>query len=235
MSTNAGNSRKHILVSGYFGVGAQHIFPAVEGRACVFFSNDESLRGAAESKGWIFDFVAQHPLTPDYRISSQQSKYIKFLQFLKDRPEYQTLDAVTYFDHKLNVKEEHIRWILAHMNPEKSILMRMTPKLKKHLDDEIRPALAQDRYKANMEKTIRWIEALRATKHIKENVRIANTGLIHYARIDTIMPMLDEIYRTVWELGQPECQIVWAVVSQAYEDHIQCVAASDLNPSRAIP
>jgi hypothetical protein len=70
---------------------------------------------------------------------------------------------------------------------------------------------------------------------VSESVRIVNTGLIHYENYAVVMPMLDEIYTAVWELGQPECQIIWAALSQAYDAHIQAVPFEALKPKWAAP
>lgn len=226
---------KHILVSCLFGSAFNRLYPAIDGRKCIFFSNNETLRGEAESKGWEFRFVAKHSLSPDYRISSQQSKYIKFLQFLGDYTEYAGAQAVTYFDHKFYVKEEHIRWILAHVSPEKSVLIRTTPKLKTRITDEVQAAMGQERYAINMKQTLQWISSVKNTRAVVEDVRIVNTGFIHYSNFDKIRPMLDELYQTVWALGQPECQILWAALSQAYETHIQRVEWEELNPRWVAP
>ena len=70
---------------------------------------------------------------------------------------------------------------------------------------------------------------------ISDRVRICNTGFIHYKNIHAVMPMLDQIYQAVWELGQPECQILWAALSQEFDDRIQRVEWKDLSPEWMTP
>jgi hypothetical protein len=54
------------------------------------FSNNEKLREEAEVKGWEFKLVRSPgmELTDDETISSIQSKYIKFMAFGQEFPEY---------------------------------------------------------------------------------------------------------------------------------------------------
>jgi hypothetical protein len=225
----------HIIASCLFGQRFSRVYPAIQGRRCCFFSNNARLAPEVESKGWEYRLVSTHAMSADERISSQQSKYVKFLQFLRDFPEFQTVEAVTYFDHKFFVKEAHVSWILEHIAPDKSVLIRTTPKLKLSIADEVAAAMPQRRYAERMPQTLAWVSALKAERGIAEAVRIVNTGLIHYRNLARIMPLLDDIYGAVWALGQPECQIIWAALAQAYECHIQRVAWEDLNPLWAAP
>jgi hypothetical protein len=201
----------------------------VPGRNCVFFTNNPALRAEIEAKGWAYRLETRQTLSADFRLSSQQSKYIKFLQFLEDYPEFKETKTITYFDHKFHVKDEHVAWILGNMLPGKSVLARTTPRLKSRISDEIEEAMGQPRYACNMAQTIRWIEQQINAGEISEQVRIVNTGLIHYHAIAPVMPMLARIHHAVWELGQPECQIIWAALSQKYADHIQLVDWRDLD------
>ena len=225
----------HILASCLFGRSFSRVYPAVAGRRCVFFSNNVGLQAEVESKGWEYRLVPAHALSDDDRISSQQSKYIKFLQFIADLAEFEAVEAVTYCDHKFFVQEGHVRWMLEHIAPDKSILIRTTPKLKSSIADEVEAAMPQHRYAARMPETLAWVAGLKVERGVLETVRIVNTGLIHYRNLGRIMPLLDEIYGAVWALGQPECQIIWAALAQAYECHIQRVAWEELNPVWAAP
>jgi hypothetical protein len=76
---------------------------------------------------------------------------------------------------------------------EKSVLIRTTPLVKNCISDEVAAARGQERYMLNMDRTLNWISSLEKIKSVKENVRIVNTGLIHYSKIDKIMPLLDRI------------------------------------------
>jgi hypothetical protein len=100
---------RHVLLSGFFGDQFTRVYPAISEYDCVFFSNNAVLKDEVESKGWTFVVLSGHELSSDLRISSQQSKYVKFLQFLADYPEFANVDKFTYFDHKFRVTSEHIR------------------------------------------------------------------------------------------------------------------------------
>jgi hypothetical protein len=226
---------RHILVSCFFGPKSSTVYPAIANRDCIFFSNNPSLADEARSKGWTFRIVPGQELSDDIRISSQQSKYIKFLQFLKAYPEFGGVEELTYFDHKFFVKEEHVQWISANFEPGKSVLIRNTPMLKARIADEVAAAMGQERYATNMPQTLRWLEQMAKTHGISNNVRIVNTGLIHYRNFAAVMPMLDEIHRAVWDLGQPECQILWAALAQKHESLIQRVEWAQLCPQWQAP
>jgi hypothetical protein len=68
---------RHILVSCLFGGLFNKVYPAIPDHECIFFTNNESLRHEIESKGLEFYFAGKHALSDNYRVSSQQSKYIK--------------------------------------------------------------------------------------------------------------------------------------------------------------
>jgi hypothetical protein len=101
--------------------------------------------------------------------------------------------------------------------------------------DEVNAAMGQPRYSQNMEQTMQWIDKLTIERQISPQVRIVNTGIIHYKNISKIKPLLDEICQTVWELGQPECQILWAALAQPYENLLQRVEWEQLNPQWLAP
>ena len=222
--------KQHLLVSCAFGTGIESVYPAVSGRNCVFFSNNDSVRSEVEAKGWIFEFVNIHPRTNDLRISSMQSKYIKFLQFLRDFPEYHKFSKITYFDHKFFVQESHVTWIDNHFQGNKSILIRHTPRRKTSIFDEVKDANNQKRYSESMPATLEWIDYQKRCHNIVENTRISNTGIIAYKSIEAIKPLLDSVYNAVWQLAQPECQIIWACLSQPYSEYIQTIDWNELSP-----
>lgn len=226
---------KHLLISGIFGEKFTRVYPAVPGRTCVFFSNNHALEDEATSNGWLFRLVAGAPLSPDYRISSIQSKQIKFLQFFDEFPDFKDMEVFTYFDHKFYVQEDHVVWILNNMPPHASVLIRKTAGNKTKLEHEINAAMGQSRYAESMDATIAWLEKMKDEKGISENVRICNTGLIHYQNIPAIEPLLNEVHDTVHLLGQPECQIIWAAASQPYQDLIHTVDWNSLKPKWEAP
>jgi len=229
------HNRDHAVISCLFGSRFKDVYPAIEGVNSIFFTNNELIRREIESKGWTYRFVEAHPISDSYRISSQQSKYIKYLQFVKDFPEFSGLRCITYVDHKFFLKETHLTWIKENKSPSKSILIRTTPACKTSISDEIIAAMPQERYSENMAATIEWVEKMKREKCISEYVRIVNTGLIDYSNLDLIFPLLNAVYSAVWDLRQPECQIIWAVLAQEYDNAIQKVAWEDLCPLWAEP
>jgi hypothetical protein len=62
-----------------------------------------------------------------------------------------------------------------------------------------------------------------------------NTGIICYRNINTVQPFLEQVHNTVLDLGQPECQIIWAALSQKMKDEIQGVEWEELNPGWKVP
>lgn len=228
---------KHALISCIFGTRFSRIYQSVAGRDCFFFSNNASLEDEAVSKGWRFRLVdpSVAPLTHDIRTSSIQAKQIKFLQFFDQFPELKSFEVFTYFDHKFFVQEKHLLWIINNTPPNSSALIRATSAIKSTIGHEISVAMRQKRYSAAMDQTIAWLDYLKINRGISDETRICNTGLIHYQNIPAITPMLKEIYETVVELQQPECQIIWAALSQDFKKHIHTVDWISLKPTWKAP
>ena len=225
------------VVTGVFGNQFVRLFEAPRDCDAVIFSNNEELSAEAEQKGWTFVLAKSGPLgmSSDERVSALQSKYVKFMQFMEDFPEYQSDGPVTYIDHKVKITREHLEWMSGLVQSGRSILLRNTPTVKTTLSDEIAAAMPQERYSVMMTQTAMWIAEMKRTRGIKESVRIMNTGLIHYVDIPSIRPLLDEVFRTTWSLGQPECQIIWAALMQPYEALVQRVAWSEIGIDHANP
>jgi hypothetical protein len=218
-----------LLVSCVFGNIIKTVYNAVPTYKCVLFSNNFDIKTEAEEKGWDFMFVESHKLSYEYKISSMQAKYIKFLQFFDEFPRYRNATEIIYFDHKFKVLQCHADILRSIFLDCKSILIRNTPRIKTSIQDEIDDAMGQDRYVVAMDKTLTWIERTVDGKKFTMSNRIMNTGLIVYRNIDRVRPLLDSTYRIVWDLGQPECQIIWGVLSQEYEDRIQRIEWGDLD------
>jgi len=184
-------------------------------------------------------------LSEDFLLSSLQSKYIKFLRFLRDFPEFKKYNQILYFDHKIEIKQEHIdrlQEIYEEFN-HPNIIMRKHEKKRTGIFTEIEDSLnfdkylQEDRYTKNMDKTIEFVNKNVKEKGIDEkDIEIVNTGLILYSNYNEIMPLLDEVYETCTELQQPQCQIVWCVLSQKYKDKIKAIDFYDVvNPKWAEP
>jgi hypothetical protein len=221
-----------LIISCIFGTKFQYVYPKPSGHTnCYFFTNNPELKPQIESKGWIYQWINLE-LTSDELISSIQSKYIKFLQFLNDYPQFKSYDKIIYFDHKFNVDNTHIEALLKYHNP---VVIRQTPAIKNSIWDEVSDSKSQYKYQKNMKATIKLIRGLLFLNQITENVRICNTGLILYNDHILIEPMINSIYNYCVEMNQPQCQIYWAICSQPYMHHIKRIPFNEVNPTWSIP
>ncbi len=219
-----------LVISCLFGSIFNEVHDAIPGMRSVFFSNNRSLKDAAQAKGWTFEFVTHHPLTDDYRLTSLQSKYIKYLQFFDAFPQYASEESIIYCDHKFALEKGHVEYMTGHFQPGKSVLIRNTPRVKLSIQDEIDQAMEWERYASTMPQTVAWLEREIAARGLSMQNRIMNTGLIGYRNMAAIKPLLDEVYETMWRLAQPECQIIWGLLSQPYEGAIQRIEWEALDP-----
>ena len=215
-----------IVVSGYFGKKLTGVYRAPQSDNCFFFSNNSEMKSIVENQDWTF--LYEHiPVCSDYRISSLQSKYVKFLQFDKEKIGWKPGQAILYFDHKLEVKIEHLKKIEWLCNND--ILIRNTPKEKITIKDEIDQAMGQKRYREAMSDTINWVDTKISSGKYSPRNRIMNTGLIFYKNIEKIQKLCNEVFEACWLIGQPECQIIWGVLSQTYEINIRRINWNELN------
>jgi len=228
-----------LIISCIFGKKFKKVYPAPSNKEkdkykCLFFTNNKELLTELVSKGWTPVFI-RYPLSENNLISSLQSKYIKFLQFLNNKRfehlknEYK---QILYFDHKFYVLEEHIdKLIQLAYGP---ILIRSTPHNTRNIWAEVNQAKGQDRYKNGMPKTIQLINYMINQKQINSNVTICNTGIIFYNDITSIevTQFLQNIYNACINLSQPECQIFWAIYSQTCpgRELIKVIPFSEVSP-----
>jgi hypothetical protein len=229
--------RKPLIISGITGDFFKNLNRAPRGYRSVFFSNNPELLESAVKKGWEFfllkdDFMG---ISKSFLTSSVQSKYIKFLGFLEDYPQFQLFDSFIYVDHKILLTSKTIRTLEKIKDRDKSILIRNGKTLRNSLTDEINVANQYPRYSLNMPATISWIDTVLASQKLQAKVRIMNTGLIYYSNIEAIKPLLDEVLDVINKLQQPECQLIFALLSQKYENLIQRVEFSDVNLEHVLP
>ncbi|MDC1499375.1 hypothetical protein N8390_09535 [Amylibacter sp.] len=215
------------VISCYFGRNKTGVYEAPLDADCFFFSNNKDLERLAQKSGWNFIFVEDMPISAEPRVASLQSKFIKFLQFKKSLINWTPTDSILYFDHKFAVKSEHIGLIQNLCSSE--ILIRNTPKEKLSIQDEINAALPQKRYAEVMLETVQWINTKITKEKLSPNNRVMNTGLILYADVEKSQKLCDEVYEACWLLGQPECQIIWGLISQPYEGLITRIDWNDLD------
>lgn len=222
-----------MVVSGYFGARPTGIHRAPLDQNCFFFSNNLTLEKIAAKNGWTFVSMNGMPLSSEPRVSSLQSKCVKFLQF--DPAELGIIgdSDILYFDHKFNVTSQHIRYIVENCSTE--LLIRNTRKVKLTIQDEIDAALGQKRYREAMAETVNWVNRCISTEGYSLRNRIMNTGLIYYRKVEKVRSLCDGVFQKCWDLGQPECQIIWAVLSQRYEHLITRIEWDALNPMKREP
>lgn len=199
------------------------IYPApnLNGVDCVFFSNREDILELAESRGWIAAYVP-FPITDDYLESSLQSKWVKFLQFL-NQPTLVDLNLthvqqIVYFDHKFKVLPIHIENFL--VNYVDDIVIRLTPREKTSIYQEIEESKNYGRYNKNMKRTVNFIETLKENG-ISTDTLICNTGLIYYRNLSRAIKLGNQVYGACLAIQQPECQIFWAAYSQIFDGTIK--------------
>ena len=225
---------EYLIISCIFGNIYKNIYSAPNNN-CFFFTNNNKIKETIVNKGWNYVFV-DFPIE-NFKLSSIQSKYIKFLIFLKDYPQFNKFNKIIYFDHKINLTSN---WLNKSIDLSKkysnySVIIRKTPKLKTKIWHEVTAAKGQPRYADTMNNTIDFIHNMIKTKNIKANIRICRTGLLIYNDYTNIQPMLNQIYDSCVKLNQPECQIFWALFSQKYLSHIMTIENKILNPTWVCP
>jgi hypothetical protein len=230
---------KLLIVSCIFGQKFKKVYAAPLSENCYFFSNNPELKDEVENKGWSFIHVDME-LSSDYLVSSLQSKYIKFLRFLRDYSQFKAYKQILYFDHKLSMKEEDVHKIVDvyNENPNYNIIIRGHELNRVGIFSEIEDSLKVDnmanekRYSKNMEKTVEFVNKNIPDKQVADTIQICNTGMMLYTNYDEIMPLLDEVYDSCVSLQQPQCQIIWSVLSQKYKDKIKIIGFRDvINPT----
>lgn len=228
---------KLIIISCIFGKQFEYVHPAPKKKYSYFFTNNKELKSEIMFKGWNYIYVDKK-LSDDIMISSLQSKYIKFLKFLDDFPQFQNAKVIIYFDHKEKVSSTFIKEIklLINNNINKSLIIRQSPSNKTSVYHEINAAMNQSRYKKNMNKTKNFVKEIISTKEYSENVRICNTGLLIFINRENIKELLNNVYQKCIEHQQPECQIYWSIFSQKYQDKIKEINWTDIkNIKRELP
>ena len=209
------------LVSCAMGSGISDVWDAPVSYDSYLYTNNNAIVETAVSKGWRV-LRLDVELSSDLVVSSVQSKYVKFIQFLDDFAEiFSVYDQVMYVDHKFRVQDSHIRSLLSLK--QRPILIRKTPRLKESIWHEFRVAMRQPRYRKFRARTLEYIgEKLDQGCH--DAMRICNTGLIIYQLSDQRVRLLaSSVYSDICRVGSPECQIVWAMVSQQYPDIVQVI------------
>lgn len=216
-----------IFISCYFGLDIQDINYAPFLNKSYFFCNNKKYQKFIESKKWIFVYV-KFPIYKDILISSLQSKYIKFLIFLKKYHFFRKFNNIIYFDHKEIFNHQSFQQIqpLMERYSNKSIIIRKSEFYKTNLKDELLRSKYQAKYSKNLYKTIYLINLLYKNSYHNP---IYNTGLIIFMNINKIRPLLQTIYNYCIKHRQPQCQIYFSLLSPKYQELIHSVEYSQFN------
>ena len=182
-------------------------------------------------KGWNFMFM-DVPISEDILISSLHSKQIKFLQFKNEFPLLFNGNDILYFDHKVEITDDHVHYLheISKQNPSIEIIIRRHEDVVRNtIHAEINDAVNyMERYRRHMPETIDYI-----TKYIFENnlsfeTTICNTGILYYHNVQHTNTLLSKIYDASYMLQQPECQVFWATFSQQYKPFIFHINFNDI-------
>lgn len=210
-----------LIISCIFGSKFKFVHPAPNNQISYFFTNNVNLELEIIKKGWKYVYIDKK-LSDNIILSSLQSKYIKFLKFLDDFPQFKN-KIIIYIDHKEKINNIALNEIkqLINQNMDKSIIIRQTPLNKTNIYQEINEAKLQKRYAQNMNLTIKFVKLLESNNKINTNVRICNTGLLIYINSQNIFSLINNVYNMCLKHQQPECQIYWSIYSQFYKNKIK--------------
>lgn len=229
------NATSPLLISCFFGGQIRTVYPAVRGRYCVFFSNSEAYRSLAEARGWQFRLVESLPLTSDYRQSSIQAKYIKFLQFFDEFPEFSSFDRIIYFDHTIYFRRSDLNWLQRRHSLQYPILVFRHLAEDRTILGEVEAASIQERYALTMPETIQWLRSMEHDSAIRLTEKVDATTIISYRCPRQVRDLLDQVYAQTVILRQPECQIIWSVLAQQFASSIQRADWHELEPLWRVP
>lgn len=224
-----------LLVTGILGDKHTIIYDAPSpSHNCYFFTNNKKEKDNIINKGWNYEYL-DIELSEDEITCSLQAKYIKFLKFIDDYDgKFKKFKQILYFDHKFNIKKEDVENILniSYKNENKYNVITRYHEEPKKLWKEIEDSKYQYKYMKNIDKVINLVNSKVEDGSLKDadNVQIAMTGLLFYNNYDEITPLLNEIYDVGNELQQPQCQVLWSIFSQKYQDKILVVNHNEMNP-----
>ena len=101
------------------------------------------------------------------------------------------------------------------------MIIRETPRFKNTVYDEIQDAMRQARYRERMPELKNWVKN-KLLEGYSPDVRICNTGLMLYDLSNQkVLDLCSEVYLATMEVLNPECQVIWCILSQKYKDHIK--------------
>lgn len=202
-------------------------------KKAIFFTNNPSLKKEIILKGWEYSFQKDDVISSiNSTTSSLRAKKVKFLQLDKHiLDELYVFDYVLYVDSRAIVDD--IDGIISFCN--KGIVIRYSPthKNKNTIWDEINEANGAERYASAMPDTIKFIEDRIKSSEYTDKNKVMATGVILYKLgdkqyRDRINSLCQEVYSACVDLNQPECQIIWCLLSQNYDDIITKVDSQNV-------
>ena len=221
------------VISGYFGaVSRLEVTPPGVGEP-YFFANARASLLEAEALGWVpVDVSVFMPISSDELTSSIQSKWLKFLAFLPDFPEFSNR-TIIYADHKNQLTKAAISKLLSSSGQQSKIVVRNHPEFRDNVMLEVAEAWRQPRYAQKMPETLEWIEERLAAGY-KIQARVPNTGVILWPPTPGARAFASEMYEESVRLSQPECQVLWPIVSQGHRSQIRRIRynALGIRPKR---
>lgn len=132
------------------------------------------------------------------------------------------------------VEDSHVEKLLSIKNNK--IIIRLHPdKPSISVWNEVARSISQERYARNMPKVIDYINEM-LKKGYSEHSCIVATGLAIYDINDKrVLNLCDEIFQDLTKIHTAQCQIVWSLVSQKYNDIIQVIPYNLVNPLQGNP
>ncbi len=219
-----------IVFTGLFGDKFHKLYPAPLPNNCFVFTNNKKLKSECELKGWSFiylDVEIPNCITAPYQRASLQSKYVKFLEVVKDFPDlFKDKNHALYCDHKLKVNQNHIKKLFEFN--EYGLVVAATPRVKNTVYDEIQDAMGQPRYRERMPELKNWVKNKLSEGYSHKN-RVTRTGLFLFnLNNQKTFDLCSEVYLAIMEVLNPECQVIWCILSQKYKDHIKILPWNEL-------
>jgi hypothetical protein len=179
------------------------------------FTNNKDLKNLIISKGWKYYYVDK-PLLNSSLICSLQSKYIKFLMFLNDFPEFKlNYKKILYCDHKYDLSSsEQIELVHTVFNkyPNHIFIVRGHRDAKRNIKKEIKQSKRQTRYALNLSKTLNYINVMCKQKKCSLKTPVYLTGLIFYNNIEQSLKLTSQVYDLCIKHNQPQCQLYFAII-----------------------
>ena len=228
------NNKELAIITCFLGMRITKILPAPNKYECYFFTNNPLLKDLIIKKNWKYIYI-NVPLFNSAISSSLQSKTIKFLKFLQlEKFKYfYDYKKLLYIDHKHLLTDFKINRLLDVFNASnKSILIRYCPvknKRPKNLIDEYNQSLYQERYNTFRNITVKYIQKMVNQNKCSPYIRVCCTGLILYDLTSEIsLKCANETFRDIMMIRNPQCQIIWNLVTQKYNDYILKLDYTDI-------